>query len=100
MKNNVIICNTGVAEVSNKNRSIDWYLSKIEELDLEFSRLEAFSTAGDIRPPYPYQWRATTKVRAGEDDPFEGIGGTPFEAIKELYQAAKAGWDEYQDEET
>jgi hypothetical protein len=93
-----IFCNTSAAPISSKSRNHNWYLSKLEELGLQFAKLEAFSTAGGIRPPYPYQWRATTVVRAGEDEPFEGLGGSLLEAMRELYLAAKRGWDEYEDE--
>jgi len=71
--------------ISTKSRSNDYYL---ERIGIErFGGLEVFSTAGDIRPPYPYQWRATS-IFFG-DDPFEGIGRTPFEAIKKLYKVMK-----------
>ncbi len=69
---------------------MDFYLAKIEDLGwVEFDCLTAVSTAGDWRPPYNYQWRAMTKLRPGDDDPFEGVGGTPLEAIRDLYHALK-----------
>jgi hypothetical protein len=76
------------------SRNIDYYLSKIEEIGfgIEFDCLRAFSTAGDITPPYPYQWMATTKHRPGDDDVFEGVGGTPLEAVRDLYRTLKY-WD-------
>ena len=69
------------SNINTKQRNIDFYMEKIGIEN--FSKLEVFSTAGDIRPPYPYQWRATS-VAYG-DDGFEGIGRTPLEAIKNLY---------------
>ncbi len=68
------------SSINPKARTIDYYL---ETIGIErFGKLEVFSTAGGIRPPYPYQWRATSIVYG--DDPYEGIGRTPFEAIKNL----------------
>ena len=80
----VFFCNTGVKPRSPKSHSFDSYLDKIKKLGFEFDVLRAYSTAGDIRPPYPYQWQATTKPISGYDDVPEGLGGTPFEAIKDL----------------
>ena len=71
--------------ISEKSRSIDFYLEKI---GIErFGKLEVFSTAGDIRPPYPYQWLATS-ISYG-DDPYIGLGKSPFEAIRNLYKEMK-----------
>lgn len=84
------ICNTSEAPRKGKARDITFYLDQIrQKYEVEFDKLEATCTDGDIKPPYPYQWRATTKIRPGEDDPFEGLGGTPFEAIKELWKHVK-----------
>lgn len=55
----------------------------------EFAKLEAFCTDGGIRPPYPYQWLATSTLLPGDDDPFEGIGETPLEAVRNLYAQMK-----------
>lgn len=85
----MIMCNTSDTPLSPKSRNFAFYLDRIKELGGEFDKLEAFSTAGDIRPPYPYQWRATTKIVHGDDDPFEGIGGSPVEAVRELYKSFK-----------
>jgi len=76
---------------TSKSRSVTFYLDAIKELgmDREFAKLEAFCTDGDIRPPYPYQWRATSTLLLGDDDPFEGLGETPFEALKNLYAQMK-----------
>jgi hypothetical protein len=75
-------------ERSNINqgaRTIDFYLEKI---GIErFGKLEVFSTAGDIRPPYPFQWVASS-INFG-DDCYEGVGATPFEAMKHLYRKMK-----------
>ena len=51
-----------------------------------FDCIKAFTTEGDIRPPFAYQWIAYAKVIEGDDDPFEGYGKTPHEAIKDLYK--------------
>ncbi|MBW1812103.1 MAG: hypothetical protein JRJ39_00145 [Deltaproteobacteria bacterium] len=68
------------SSISGKARSINYYL---EIIGIErFGKIEVFSTAGDVRPPYPYQWRATSIVFG--DDPFEGIGGTPLKALQAL----------------
>ena len=71
--------------IIQKPKSIDAYLEKIGIE--QFGGLDVYSTAGDIRPLYPFQWIAKS-IPFG-DDPFEGIGGTPFEAIKELYKKMK-----------
>lgn len=71
--------------ISEKSRSIDFYLEKI---GIErFGKLEVVSTAGDIRPPYPFQWLATS-IPYG-DDAYEGVGATPLEAIRNLYKTMK-----------
>jgi hypothetical protein len=86
----IIICNTSEAPRKGKARDITFYLDQIrQKYELEFDKLEAICADGYIKPPYPYQWRATTKIRVGEDDPFEGLGGSPFEAIKELWNHIK-----------
>ncbi len=64
---------------------MDFYLEKIGIENIK--TIEVFSTAGCIRPPYPYQWRIIT-IAFG-DDGFEGIGKTPLEAIKNLYKEIK-----------
>jgi len=82
-------CNLGVKPRSPKARTLDFYLDMIIEKDFDFDRLEAYSTKGDIRPPYQYQWRVLSKVRKGDDDAFEGLGGTPLEALRNLYKNIK-----------
>ncbi len=76
---------------SGKSRSFTFYLDAIKnlEIDREFAKLEVFCTDGDIRPPYPYQWRATSTLLSGDDDPFEGLGGNPLEAVRNLYKEMK-----------
>lgn len=76
---------------SGKNRSFTFYLDAIKELgiDREFAKLEAFCTDGDIRPPYPYQWIAKSTLLSGDDDPFEGEGESPLEALRNLYKEMK-----------
>ena len=77
--------------------TIDWYLEAIVDMGLECERIEIYSTAGDIRPPYPYQYRAVAKIRAGDDDPFEGIGGTPRAAVRDLWKAIKRALKEWEE---
>lgn len=81
--------NLSEAHRKPKARGFAFYLDELKKLDLEFDKLEAFCTDGDIRPPYPYQWRATTKVRLGEDDGFEGIAGEPLDALHDCWKQAK-----------
>lgn len=80
------ICNTSESPRNPKARDLTFYLDKIRSADCEFDKLEVFCTDGDIRPPHPYQWYATTKILPGHDDPFEGIGWTPLEAIRNLWK--------------
>ena len=90
-KQQIHICNTSEAIKSSKGHSYTFYLDKIKELGGEFEKLEAFCTDGDIRPPYPYQWRATMKVIKGDDDVYEGFGSSPLDALRDLYKSFKAG---------
>lgn len=87
----IIICNTGDAPRTSKARSFTFYLDAIKELGMEreFSKLETFCTDGDIRPPYPYQCTAYSTMIPGDDDPFEGMGGSPLEALRNLYKGMK-----------
>ena len=85
---------------TTKARNVTFYLDKIREKGFEFDKLEAICTDGDIRPPYPYQWRATTKIPVGWDDPCEGVGESPLEALRELWKEVKADYKPYElDEE-
>jgi len=85
------ICNTSEAPRNSKQRNLTFYLDRIKELDVgrEFATFEAFCTDGDIRPPYPYQWLAKSTLIPGDDDPFEGTGATPLEAVRNLYKEMK-----------
>lgn len=76
---------------TTKARNLTFYLDKIKELEMgrEFTKLEAFCTDGDIKPPYPYWWRATSTMVVGDDDPFEGVGETPLQALRNLYAEMK-----------
>jgi len=89
----MFICNTSTSLKGRnpKARNFTFYLDAIKALDIdrEFSRLEVFCTDGDIRPPYPYQWRAISTMLSGDDDPFEGLGETPLEALRNLYKEMK-----------
>ena len=89
--NQLHICNTSEAPRNGKARSYTFYIDAIKALDIdrEFAKLEASCTDGDIKPPYPYQWRATSTMVVGEDDPYEGLGGSPLEALRNLYKAMK-----------
>lgn len=82
---------TSLKTRGGKGRSATFYLDAIKELGMEreFAKLEAFCTDGDIRPPFPYQWRATSTTLIGDDDPFEGFGETPLEALRNLYAQMK-----------
>lgn len=76
---------------STKAHNYTFYLDAIKALDMgrEFKMLEAICTDGDIRPPYPYQWRAISTLIPGDDDPFEGLGESPLEALRNLYADMK-----------
>ena len=93
--------NTSTAECNPKQHSYAYYLDKIKELglDREFAKLEAHCTDGDIRPKYPYQWVARSTTIPGDDDPFEGIGSSPLEASKKLYEEMKEFLENYDPEE-
>jgi len=70
--------------------TIDDYIERINDLEfVEFDKLVPWTTAGDWRPPYAYQWIASTKIRDGDDDPYEGAGGTPHEAVRDLWKGLK-----------
>jgi len=74
---------------SNIKNKIDWYIEKIADFGFECDCLKVWTTAGEIRPPYPFQYQALTKLRKGEDDSYDGLGGTPLEAVKDLYKTIK-----------
>lgn len=77
---------------TTKARNLTYYLDRIKELGIEreFAKLEAFCTDGDIKPPFPYQWKATSTMVVGDDDSFEGVGETPLKALRNLYAEMKA----------
>ncbi len=89
METKIHICNTERFTRNPKARDFTFYLDKIEEMGRKFEKLEAISTAGSPMAPYPYQWRATSNRFEGEDDPFEGLGSSPIEAIHALYKSIK-----------
>lgn len=84
-----------------KRNTIDWYLEKIEELGwIEFDCIKVFCTFGSPRPPYAHQFIAYCKARSGiDDEPWDGVGGTPFEAVRDLYKSLKEAETETQEEE-
>ena len=88
-----MIDNLSEAPRKSKARDITFYLDEMKKMGCELAKLEVFCTDGDIRPPYPYQWLATNKIRPGEDDPWEGIGSSPFEAVREPYLLIKSEWE-------
>ena len=56
---------------------------------IHFEKIEGVSILGDVlsnAPLHPIQYRAYTNTRPGEDDPFEGIGWSPSEALRKLYK--------------
>lgn len=85
----VFMDNLSSAPRKSKARSFTFYLDEIKEFGFEFEKLEAFCTDGDICPPYPYQWRAVTKIQSGQDDPFEGIADEPLRAVHNLWYQVK-----------
>lgn len=99
--NQIHICSHEPPRSSIQGRGCDFYVKKIGEIGygFEFGKLEAVSTAGDIRPPYAYQWRATNKHRPGDDDDFEGLGGSPVEALRALCKEIQDFIENYVDEE-
>lgn len=80
-----MMCNTSEAPRNSKARNEIFYLDRMKEHGYELDKLEAICTDGEIRPPYPYQWVAKAKIISGDDDPCEGVGDRPLEALRELY---------------
>lgn len=93
--------NLSEAPRNSKSHSYSYYLDAIKKLNMEreFSRLEAHCTDGDIRPPYPYQWRAISTQVPGDDDPWEGFGETPLEALRNLYLGMRDTYDNWEPED-
>lgn len=57
---------------------------------IHLDKIEGYSIVGEIRSgadEHPIQYRALTNVRPGEDDPFEGLGWTPTEAVRNLLKS-------------
>lgn len=55
--------------------------------DLWLDHIEGFPIVGDFRSgayDHPFQYRAMTNVRDGDDDAYEGIGWTVKEALTVL----------------
>lgn len=73
------------SSISPKSRNMNFYLEKIGIENI--LKIEVVSTAGDIRPPFPFQWRIVT-IPFG-DDGIEGFGETPLQAIRDLYKEMK-----------
>lgn len=67
--------------------SLEYYLYVIEPY---FDKFEIYSTEGDYRTPYPFQWWAFSKVLDGNEDRYEAKGGSPLEAIEELFEVIRA----------
>ena len=54
-----------------------------------FEKIEGYSLVGSPLSnahKHPIQYHAYTNVRSGDDDPFEGVGWTPNEALRNLYK--------------
>lgn len=73
------------SSINPKQRNINYYL-EIIGFD-RFDGISVYTTAGDMRPPYPYQWVAHS-IPFG-DDGYEGVGSSPLEAIRNLAKAMK-----------
>ena len=78
--------------VSPKSRGVNYYLECIRLTGWGLDCIKVVDTAGDIRPPYPFQFIAIGKLRNGDDDPPEGIGGTVIEALRNLLDEI-TGWE-------
>jgi len=60
---------------------------------LHFKKIEGVSIVGDwLSDAYkhPIQYYAYTNTRPCDDDPYEGVGWTPSEAVRELLKVLKA----------
>lgn len=74
--------------ISPKARTLDYYMYLLEPY---FDRFEIYSSDGELRPAYKYQWHALAKPFEFDDDAYSGIGATPLEAIRNLYNSMKRG---------
>lgn len=69
----------------------------LEEIDnsfdgIAFDKIEGYSIVGEVRSgafDHPIQYIAKATIRPGEDDPFEGVGWTPSEAVRNLLNQLK-----------
>jgi len=74
-----------------RNYDLIYEIGEILE-GVRFDHLEGYSCLGDYRSGadiHPIQYRALTNTRTGDDDPFEGIGWSPNEALRDLYKTLK-----------
>lgn len=67
-------------------KAIEKIETVFDEYGIWFDHLEGWRCEGWRSNPYdhPIQYRALSNVRNGDDDPFEGEGWTPLEAIEDL----------------
>jgi len=93
------ICNNERFTKNPKARDFTFYLDEIDEMGRKFEKLEAISTEGSPMAPFPYQWRAVSDRLEGEDDPYEGLGKTPIEAVINLYREIKHAIKNYNPED-
>jgi hypothetical protein len=78
------------SNVGASTRGIDFYLEKLRVGGVLVENIDVISTAGDIRPPYPFQFQAVAKIRPTiEEDCLIGIGGTPLDAVRDMYKQFK-----------
>lgn len=59
---------------------------------IRFDKIEGISIIGSPMSnagEHPIQYFAKTKVRPGDDEPFEGIGWSPAEAVRKLLKVLK-----------
>jgi len=59
-----------------------------------FEKIKGISMVGEIRLPfnsykYPIMYYAMTNCRDGDDNPFQGEGHTPVQAIRNLLKVLK-----------
>lgn len=67
-----------------KNYDLIYELANVVQ-GLWLDKIEGYPTVGDMDSfLHPIQYRALTNTRVGDDDPFEGIGWTPSEAMRNL----------------
>jgi len=57
-----------------------------------FDHIVGYSCVGDFRSnaaKHPIQYTAYATIAKGDDDPYEGVGWTPNEALRNLYKQLK-----------